>query len=94
MSCLTPLTLPDLAVLGALHTAGNSLSAREIADAVAKPAADSPGMHLTISAIGRITMRLRARELIRATGGGTSQRWHLTERGRILWATKGNRFTL
>ncbi|AYF76852.1 hypothetical protein D7D52_27000 [Nocardia yunnanensis] len=91
---MSPLTLPDLAVLGALHTAGESLSAGAIAAAVAKPASSSPGMHLTISAVSRITARLRARDLISATGGGIGQRWYLTERGRVLWAAKGSRFTL
>ncbi|MFJ4650950.1 hypothetical protein ACIP5Y_06705 [Nocardia sp. NPDC088792] len=91
---MTPLTMPDLAVLGALHAAGESLSTGDIAAAVAKPATSSPGMHLTISAVCRITARLRARELIALTDGGIGQRWYLTQRGRAVWASKGSRFTL
>lgn len=91
---MSPLDLSDLAVLGALHSAGESLSAGEIAGAVAKPESGSPGVYLTISAVCRITLRLRERGLIAPTSGGIGQRWNLTERGRVLWATKGSRFTL
>ncbi|MGV9408689.1 hypothetical protein ACWDOP_02145 [Nocardia sp. NPDC003693] len=90
MPSVTPLALLDYAVLGAVNAAGTAASVDSLAAMVAAPER-GPGLYLSPESVCRIVTRLRARGLVEdCTDGG----WRLTHRGRVLWATKGERFTL
>ncbi|MEV6101377.1 hypothetical protein [Nocardia sp. NPDC051981] len=90
MPGLTPLALPDFAVLGALNLAGKALTIEGVAAGVSLPPS-GPGNSLGQESIRRIIARLAARGLVES---GTDESWQLTQRGRVLWAAKGKRFTL
>lgn len=90
MSGVTPLGLADFAVLGALRLAGEALSVERVVVAVSGPPR-GPGVSLGLEAVRRIMTRVQVRGLVE---NGNGDGWQLTQRGRVLWVTKGNRFTL
>ncbi|MEU6580142.1 hypothetical protein [Nocardia sp. NPDC046763] len=87
---MTPLALNDFAVLGALNRAGHPLTVDRVAAAAHLPPS-GPGVSLSPDSIRRIMTRLQARGLVENSQDGG---WQLTQRGRVLWAAKGKRFTL
>ncbi|WP_327145391.1 hypothetical protein [Nocardia sp. NBC_01327] len=82
--------MPDYAVLGALNLAGRALSIACVATEVAAPES-GPGLSLSHDSVRRILTRLQARGLVEE---GQNRGWQPTQRGRVLWASKGKRFTL
>ncbi|MFJ4651108.1 hypothetical protein ACIP5Y_07520 [Nocardia sp. NPDC088792] len=86
---MKPLDLEDMAVLAAMRRAQDPVTIDRLADTVAHPPA-GPGLHLKPDTIRRVVGKLRARGLATSSPHG----WTLTDQGRALWASKGNRFTL
>ncbi|MFE6858296.1 hypothetical protein [Nocardia sp. NPDC057668] len=87
---MTPLTLPDYAVLCVLSLARDRLTLDRVTTEVASPPS-GPGVSLSSDVVRRVLVRLEARGLI---DGAQDRGWQLTQRGRMLWASKGSRFTM
>ncbi|WP_162958294.1 hypothetical protein [Nocardia yunnanensis] len=78
---MSPVALPDYAVLSALAATSRPVPTTQ-------PPSLAKGVTLTTHQAGRILTKLEARDLVESSCAG----WRLTHRGRVLWASKGERF--